>query len=87
VSRWRQFVRWSSATKLRFILIWGVLVWGGLMVVVNIRSLTPHNLPIWIAPILILVVLLGGAVWGWLMWYVARWLRRRQSKAKQPPPS
>ena len=69
-----QWLAWSNATEARFILIWGVLAWGGGMTAWNLTDILQHP-PIWNELILIGVLLLGGFVFGWLMWRFKKWWR------------
>ena len=83
----RSACAWSVATPLRFILIYGVVLFGGLWGLLMALALPPALgmlLPVRITGHAILYVfasVIAGFIWGWWMWrvYVAPRLRR------QPP--
>jgi hypothetical protein len=76
-------VIWSNATKLRFILIFGVCCWGGGMIAWNIHEIWGAP-TIWLGLAQIGLLTIGGVIWAWLMWFVVKAIRRKSAK---PPNS
>ena len=70
-------LRWATATKHRFIWIFGVLVFGGSMALWTLQDTLPRFPPILVVGF-VLLWLMAGYVWGWLMWYCTRLIRRQQ---------
>jgi len=70
---------WSNATKLRFILIYGVCGWSGGMIGWNFHE-------IWTAPtvglslVQIGALIVGGLFWGWAMWFLLKAIRSRSAR-------
>jgi hypothetical protein len=68
-------VLWTKARASRFILIWGVLFFGGGTFVWSLVDESSDGLPwTWNAGLHLLM----GLMWGWLMWLFLNWLSNRR---------
>jgi hypothetical protein len=67
---------WSTSTKVRFILVFGVFGWSGGMIAWNIHGIMGAP-TIWLSLAQIGLLGVGGIFWGWLMWFVVRRLKRK----------
>jgi hypothetical protein len=77
VTGYRQFLAWTKARAGRFVLIWGMLIFGG---VTFVLSLVDAPIPVtpWFVAVSAVLHALAGLVWGWLMWFFLNWLQRRR---------
>ena len=77
--------RWSMATRHRFTLIWGVCVFGGLASVITpilVDDWPPR--PAWL--IVVPLWMIGGYLWGMIMWAQLRFAaKRRLARMSQTP--
>jgi hypothetical protein len=67
---------WTAARRGRFVLIWGVLFFGGMSFVWSLID-SPVPVTLWFAAMSAVQHIFGGALWGWLMWLFVHWLQRR----------
>lgn len=75
----RRWARIRVGGRAKFILIYGVLGWGGLVAVLWVvaMSLLGHD------RLLVAAIFpVGGVLWGWLMWDE---LERRHVRRRDPP--
>jgi hypothetical protein len=78
----RAILGWSFATQAHFIGVWGVLLFGGLTLLLDLTgSVPPKTL------IALVVIFIGhflmGLFWGWAMWQFLNWRKRSQQKKNQ----
>jgi hypothetical protein len=79
----RSFLIRSTTTPARFILIWGVGLFGGWMAIATLVSDMPDvkHAGFAIAIVVHIVIsAIAGLFWGSTMWLLIRWLRRRAQK-------
>jgi hypothetical protein len=78
--------RWSMATRRRFTLIWGICIFGGLASVITpivLDDWPPRPAWLIVAPLW----MIGGYLWGMIMWAQLRFAAKRQLARMSQPPS
>ena len=89
-----RWLRWSCASRPRYILIWGVVFWGVLSGVlftlafplfVSLFVPAPGLFPRWFPFLSMGLFLIAGFFWGTRMWPVVEGARAGQIPERRPP--
>jgi hypothetical protein len=78
IGRFRRFSRWAQFNKRRFILTYGVLMFGGSMTAFGLVDVRPHGIKSTV--LLVLLCAVGGYLWGWVMWHYLKGVRSLTSR-------
>jgi hypothetical protein len=95
-----KWLRWSCSTKLRYVLFWGVLFWGGFSGVLFTLAFSwlapwfaslfipvPGVLPRWFPFLSMGLFLIAGFFWSWRMWPIVDGMRAGRIPGRRPPGS
>jgi hypothetical protein len=80
------WLRARTQTRWSFVLIYGVVMWGGLCALLaTISGLSDPDFPLQRAILAWICFPAGGVIFGLLMYEWQRWLLRRLQRKKAPP--
>jgi hypothetical protein len=71
----RHSIAWSLAKPGRFVAIWGMAGWGGVMILWNLQEMLAEPIHVLIE---VPLLLLAGAAWGAIMWFPIRAIVRHR---------